>query len=181
MKIEILAKRLAEKTNTPRLADFILGKRPVAQLPNDCMTWTGKKTLAGLTVKPARDRLNVPVLYRTIRRPLGQIQVDGKTEYVHRVVFKLLVKPDHEFHMRNICGNSLCCNPKHWDVSSHLPPVIFDISEWTPEEVEETVDAMLGRYEIHSWADVEANPLMQDIPHHMIKECLINMNKEHLT
>lgn len=112
---------------------------------------------------------------------MGQIQVDGKYEYVHRLVFKLLTRPTFEFHMRNICGNSLCCNPKHWDVSSNVPEPIIDSSEWTPSEVEETVEAMLTRYEITSWDDVRVNPLMQDIPEKMIVECLIKLNKEHLT
>lgn len=181
MRIELLAKRLAEKTNTPQIADFVLGRKSVTELPNDCMIWTGKKTLAGLTIKPDRDTKNIPILYRTSRRPMGQMQVDGRTEYVHRLVFKLLAKPDYEFHMRNICGNSLCVNPKHWDVSSPRPDVVFESNEWTQDEVEETVDAMLSRYEITSWQDVIDNPLMQDIPHDQIREVLVKINKEHLT
>lgn len=181
MKLEILAARLAEKTNTPQLADFLLGKKPITELPNDCMIWTGKHTPAGVRTVMDRDVNNIPVRYRTVRRPMGQIQANGKSEYVHRLVFKLLTKPDFEFHMRNVCGHSLCCNPKHWDVSTMTPELILDTSEWTPEEVEETVDAMLGRYEITSWDDVCVNPLMQDIPEKMIVECLIKLNKEHLT
>jgi len=181
MKIETLAKRIADKTRTPALEDFILGKRPITELPHDCMIWTGKKTLGGIRTVMDRDVLNIPVHYRTIRRSMGQIQINGKAEYVHRLVFKLLTKPDFEFHMRNICGNSLCCNPKHWDVSSPMPEVQFDNSEWTPEEAEETVEAMLARYEITSWDDVTANPLMQDIPPALIRQALIKLNKEHLT
>jgi hypothetical protein len=181
MRIDILATRLAEKSNTPQLADFVLGRKPINELPNDCMIWTGKKTTAGLTIKKGRDCLNIPVAYRAIRKPLGQIQVSGKTEYVHRLVYKLLLKPDYEFYMRNICGNSLCCNPKHWDVSSNQLDVVFDTAEWTLEEVEEAIEAMLSRYDVYRWSDVESNPLMQDIPHHLIKECLIKINKEHLT
>ena len=150
MRIEILAARLAEKTNTPQLADFLLGKKPITELPNDCMIWTGKHTPAGVRTVMDRDVNNIPVRYRTVRRPMGQIQANGKSEYVHRLVFKLLTKPDFEFHMRNICGQSLCCNPKHWDVSTMTPELILDTSEWTPEEVEETVDAMLGRLSGHS-------------------------------
>lgn len=181
MRIEILAARLAAKTNTPSLADFILRKRSITELPSDCMIWTGKKTPAGPVMSTDRDVNNIPVRYRTVRRAMGQIQVDGKYEYVHRLVFKLLTRPNFEFHMRNICGNSLCCNPKHWDVSSNVPEPIMDTSEWTPSEVEETVEAMLSRYEITSWDDVAVNPLMQDIPERMIIECLTKLNKEHLT
>ena len=181
MRIEILASRLAAKTNTPTLADFLLGKKPITELPNDCMIWTGKHTPAGVRTVMDRDVNNIPVHYRTVRRPMGQIQVDGRAEYVHRLVFKLLTKPQFEFHMRNICGKSLCCNPKHWDVTSNIPEPVLDLNEWTPEEVEETVEAMLGRYEITSWDDVRVNPLMQDIPERMIIECLTKLNKEHLT
>lgn len=181
MRIEILANRLAEKTNSPQLADFILGKKSITELPKDCMIWTGKSTLAGVRTIMDRDSLNIPVRYRTIRRAMGQIQVNGRTEYVHRLVYKILTKPDYEFYMRNTCGNSLCVNPKHWDISSPIPDVEFDISAWTPEEAEEAIEAMLARYSITSWEDVIANPLMQDIPEQLIRETLIRLNKEHLT
>ena len=181
MKLERIAARIAQKTNTPALEDFLLGRRPVSALPQDCMLWTGKKTLSGFSTTLDRDCLNLPVRYRTIRRSMGQIQVDGVTEYVHRLVFKILTKPDFEFHMRNICGNSLCANPKHWDVTSTIPSVVFDNSEWTLEEAQETVEAMLARYRITSWSDVSDNPLMQDIPDRLIRQALINLNKEHLT
>ena len=181
MKLEKLAKRLAEKTGTSALEDFILGRKSLDQLPNDCMLWTGKATLSGIRVMMDRDCLNIPVYYRTIRRPMGQMQIAGKSEYVHRLVFKLLAKPDYEFQMRNICGNSLCCNPKHWNVTSPMPEVEFDNSAWTLEEAEETIEAMLARYEVTSWDDVMLNPLMQDIPPDLIREVLIKLNKEHLT
>lgn len=181
MKLETLAKRLAEKTNTPALEAFILGKRSPSEIKNDCMIWTGKSTLAGIRTVVDRDCQNIPVRYRTIRRAMGQIQVDGKAEYVHRLVFKLITKPDFEFTMRNICGNSLCCNPKHWEVSSQIPQVEIDTAEWTLEEAEETVEAMLARYEITCWDDVITNPLMQDIPPELIRQALLNLNKDHLT
>ena len=182
MRIELLAKRLAEKTNTPVLEEFLLGRKSVNELPNECMIWTGKKTVAGLTIKPQRDSRNIPVAYRAIRKPLGQMMVSGKIEYTHRLVYKLLVKPDYEFQMRNICGNTLCCNPKHWDVSSNTPEPVFDLNfnQWEPEEVEEAVEAMLSRYDVLNWNDVIENPLMQDIPHPMIRDCLIKLRKEHL-
>lgn len=181
MRIEILAKRLAQKTNTPALEDFILGRRSLAELPNDCMVWTGKATSSGVYIKQDRDCKNIPVKYRTMRRPLGQIQVEGRTEYTHRLVFKLLTKPTTEFQMRNICGKSLCCNPKHWDVSTDTPQIVIDDSPWTLEEAEEAVEMFLTRYEPKSWDDVVVNPLLQDIPHDMLREILIKNHKEHLT
>lgn len=179
MKIELLAKRIAQKTNTPVLEDILLGRGP--ELSNECMLWTGKKTQAVVRIAKDRNSQNIPVFYRSKGRAMGQIQVDGRIEYVHRLVFKILSKPDFEFIMRNICGNSLCCNPKHWDVKTPMDEVVMDDGDWTPEEVEETVDAMLNRYEVTCWADVAENPLMQDIPDRMIRDCLIALNKEHLT
>lgn len=181
MNLERIASRIAQKTNTPALEDFLLGRRSVSALPQDCMIWTGKKTLGGIRTIWDRDCLNIPVLYRTMRRPMGQIQVEGVTEYVHRLVFKILTKPDFEFHMRNVCGNSLCVNPKHWEVTSNIPEVVYDNSEWTLEEAQETVEAMLSRYQLEGWGDVIENPLMQDIPERLIRQALINLNKEHLT
>lgn len=145
------------------------------------MIWTGKKTTAGPIAKSTRDCNNIPVYYRAIRRSMGQMQVDGRTEYVHRLVFKILTRPEHEFHMRNICGNTLCANPKHWDVTSEMPEVVIDTSEWTKDEVLDAVEMFLTRYEPETWDDVIVNPLLQDIPLPMIRECLIDLNKEHLT
>ncbi len=185
MKIEILAKRLAQKTNTPSLAKFILGERPYGELPLDCMIWTGGKTISGYGIKSSRDSRNIPTPYRVMRRSRGRINFGGKSEYVHRLIYTILLKPEHNFTMENLCGNPLCANPRHWEVFAHAlpapPPVDYGDAEWTMEEVEESVDAMLGRYQIQSWEDVITNPLTMDIPHGLLREQLIKINKEHLT
>ncbi len=179
----MLAERLAQKTNTPSLAKFILGERSYGELPLDCMIWTGRKTLCGFGMKMGRDSNNIPSPYSIIRRSMGQIQVNGKREYVHRLVYKIITRPQFEFRMENKCGNPLCANPKHWEVYSEAiaPEVVFDTNEWTAEEVEESVDAMLGRYSVFCWEDVITNPLTMDIPHGLLREQLIKINKEHLT
>ena len=181
MKVELLAARLAKKTNTPILEDILLGRRPATDLPDSCVIWTGKKTPGGTIIKSARDANNIPFFYRTIRRPMGQIQVAGNVEYVQRLVYKLLAKPECEFRMRNVCGNNLCVNPKHWDIKSDIPDIIFDSPDWTMEEVIESLEMFLTRYEPESWADVIVNPLLQDIPLPLLREGLIKLNKEHLT
>lgn len=181
MKIEILAQRLAQKTNTPALYDFIMGTRPYSELPLDCMFWTGKQTMSGKSIKMQRDSHNIPVFGTTYRRPMGQIQVDKRTEYVHRLVYKILTRPSFEFRMENRCGNPLCVNPKHWEVYNGIPEVDYGSPDWTAEEVQEAVDGMLSRYQVLSWDDVIINPLTMDCPHDMLRECLTNMNREHLT
>jgi hypothetical protein len=181
MKIEILAKRLAEKTNTPALFDFIMGTRSYKELPLDCMLWTGRKTISGRSRKMFRDNQNIPVFCTAHRRPMGQIQVNKSTEYVHRLIYKILIRPSFEFRMENRCGNPLCVNPKHWEIYNGIPEVDYGSPDWSPEEVQEAVDGMLSRYQVLSWDDVIANPLTMDCPHDMLRECLTKMNREHLT
>lgn len=44
----------------------------------------------------------------------GGIWIEGKKDYVHRVVYRLLVgdiKP--KMHIDHTCRNRLCCNPRH--------------------------------------------------------------------
>lgn len=185
MKIEILAKRLAQKTNTPCLADFILGKKAYCELPFDCMIWTGGKSISGTGVKRSRDGRNIPTPHVVMRRSIGRIHFGGKSEYVHRLIYAILLKPEHDFTMENRCGNPLCANPRHWEVFTHAlslpPPVDFGDPEWTEEEIEQAVDGMLGRYVVHSWEDVITNPMTMDIPHHLLRDHLVKINKEHLT
>lgn len=180
MKIETLHKRLSQKLNCPELIEFLRGEKSPEELPDTCLVWTGKKTQGGPRVKRTRDRQNIPVPYVIHRRPLGQMQIDGESLYVHRVLYGLLHKPTCEFTMNNVCGDTLCANPKHWAVHLKIPEVQEESSDWSEEEVIETIEYMLGRYEIFSWEDVMVNPLTQDIPAHQLKNALIKIGKEHL-
>ena len=52
---------------------------------------------------------------------------------------------------------------------------------WHARSTEEIVEHLLGGYTPCSWADLIAQPLMEDVPHDQIKEQLIKMGKAHLS
>lgn len=195
MKLETLAKRLAEKTNTPILEQVVLGQAPITELPTECMIWTGAKL--GTTPRKgprvsreARDGLMVALVHD---QPYGIIRWQKKTISVRRLLFQLINKPDYEFRMWCDCNVPLCVNPLHYTVEDvtpeHIPreepdleDITFDGDEgWELGEVEELVEILLTENEPSSWDDVAKHPLMEDVPHGLLRQVLINLNKEHLT
>lgn len=64
-----------------------------------CWTWTGSKTLQGY----------------------GQMRVDGKRLYTHRISYELHVGPIPEgLDLDHLCRNRACCNPAHLEPVTHL-------------------------------------------------------------
>lgn len=190
MKLLTLAKRLAEKTNTPALEKVVLGELPVTELPMDCMVWTGAKyggpRRGPRTHRSVRDGLRIEVVEN--ERFYGVIRWQKKRIAVRRLLFLLINKPDYEFRMFNECGVDLCVNPLHHRVENVDPPEepVEEPSEdpdadWLLSEVAEIIEIVLLEHEPKSWDDVVAYPLTQDVPHDMMREVLTQMNKRHLT
>ena len=49
-----------------------------------------------------------------VRGGYGQVRVDGKGQYTHRVMYEQLVGPIHEgLEIDHLCRNRACCNPEH--------------------------------------------------------------------
>ncbi|MCG7629049.1 hypothetical protein MHM88_14655 [Epibacterium sp. MM17-32] len=195
MKLETLAKRLAEKTNTPILEQVVLGEAPITELPTECMTWTGAKLGAAPRKGPrvsreARDGLTIAQVQD---QPYGIIRWQKKTISVRRLLFQLINKPDYEFRMRCDCNVPLCVNPLHYTVEDITPEdvdqdghtledITFDGDEgWELGEVEELVEILLTENEPSSWEEVVDHPLMEDVPPELLREVLVKLNKEHLT
>lgn len=194
MRFELLAKRLAEKTNTPILEQVLLGEGDLKDLPAECMTWTGATNhkIPKPRVRMLRGSNNVGYPYVTTNRPTPIIKWQGKRIGVHRLIFQLITKPDYEFTLRNICENPLCVNPFHWQVyptepkeepeGEDLMPDFEIASDWTVEEIEEMLEVLLSDPNIRSWDDILQTPMMTEdgAPEDLVVEALQRLQRHHL-
>lgn len=189
MRLETLAKRLAQKTNTPILEQVILGQANLEELPATCMIWTGAKNGDGIRMRTSRNSKRGILVERVVERAYGVINWQGKRTSVARLVFQLTQKPDYEFSLWNCCGVGLCVNPRHYQVKT--PVVEIEAQEGSfyvgtdediPEdELEELIEIMLLNYDPRSWDDVASAEILEGISHEQIRGMLLKMNKEHLT
>lgn len=184
MKLETLARRLAEKTNTPELEDVILGQSNIDTLPMTCMEWTG----AAFGVSPRKDFRKSRSSARGWQvdlvkdKPYGVMQWQGKVIAVRRLIFQLINKPDFPFRMWNTCGSTLCVNPFHYSITSVEPAeeTIVEIEDgdaFPYEEALEIVEAVLTGHDLENFRE---NPMLEDIPEDLLREVLTDLNKEHL-
>jgi hypothetical protein len=188
MKIETLAKRIGDKTNCPELEQALLGNISYMDLPSGCIVWTGgvsnPKNVS--RIKLCRTHTKSVVTRVIYEPPRAHIIYEGRRQYVQRLVFELLVKPEVEFRLINNCGNTLCVSPTHWSprlkevaVPIHeIPDSVFDL---TDEEANTLIEMMLGHDIVpRNWSEVLAHPYMEDVPEHMIQTMLRDKNKPHL-
>lgn len=189
MKLETLAKRLADKTNTPILEQVILGQAELTALPMECMLWTGAKLGTGPRMRTNRHTQRGLLVERVVERPYGVISWQGKRTSVARLIFQLIQKPDYDFRMWNECDTPLCVNPFHYRIEKvevEPPPpeetfVIGDDEDLPEEELEELVEIMLTDYDPTCWDDVTKAEILEGIPLEPVRALLRRMNKEHLT
>lgn len=193
MKLNTLAKRLAEKTGTPVLEQVILGEVPIEALPEECMIWSGTRTI------PERRRVNFlrrnhdGFLYPINRTesPYGTISYETQRWLAHRLIVKLVRNLQGDFTTESLCGQELCVNPTHWHAKAVVPKVKEDTEElppeppemsddWTVAEVNEVLETYLDHYNPRSWEDINSAPMLIDVPRGMLKEALLRFNKEHL-
>lgn len=181
MKLETLAKRLAEKTNCPDLEQVILGK---AELSNECLIWSGRVTNP---TSPTGFRWDHGEMRYGRNNPYPMINFQGRPIGVHRLLFLLIIKPNFEFRMQRTCtGSPNCVNPMHFDIlaasqSASEPEPEFTVGSWTKEEVLQMLEILLTEQEPKSWEDVNTSPLMDSAPHEMIRMALISLGKGYLT
>lgn len=189
MRLELLAKRLAEKTNTPVLEQVVLGEKPKSDLPDECMIWTGACNNSGEPrVRTRRDSQGQPFPEVVVPKPYGVIRREGKKIQVHRLLATLIDAPEFEFRMVSVCQIPGCVNPKHWKIvarfqseDDELPDFdAFGEEPWSLEEVSELLEILLTEQDPRSWQDVTGAILMEDAPHDLIQEALRNLSKEHL-
>lgn len=183
MKLETLAKRIAEKANCPELEGYIL----TGEFPSlgDCILWTGYCIPTHpLTVM---NRHRDGSIYPAFRRPAPFTGYQGRQISVPRLMHKLAnnLGPDDEFEMKPLCGNNLCVNPRHWETKSEPEPEVVapqvEISpDWTEGDIEEILDMVLIKNP-QSWDDIINDEMLDDAPEDMVRAFLIKCNKAHLT
>lgn len=189
MNLNILAKRLAEKTHTPILAQVILGEAPIEALPNECMVWTGARSFGQRHVRRKLQRGRDKFLYptTTIVKPYGQITYQGKRMVVQRLVYQLLMNPPQDFRLTQLCQTDCCVNPLHWsmtplreeaDVEVEAPPEFHE--GWNEAEVDEIVGVYFDMEVPSNWEEIVNHPLLQDVPTEMLRDALVRIHKEHL-
>ena len=189
MRIETLAKRLAEKTNTPILEQVILDQADMRDLPMSCMPWMGAKLGTRPRMRTNRHTQKGLLVEHVSERPYGVISWQGNRISVSRLIFQLIQKPDYRFRMWNECETPLCVNPFHFRIEKieeeeQQPEETFFIGEdedIAEEEIEELVEILLTDYDPRSWQEVIEAEILEGIPHEPIRKMLIKMNKEHLT
>jgi hypothetical protein len=49
----------------------------------------------------------------------GIVQNEGKRTFAHRVLWEDKHGPLNGRILRNVCGNTLCCTPEHWEAMHH--------------------------------------------------------------
>jgi len=123
MKLEIIAKRIAGKTNCPALYDILLGQKDQSALPESCLVWTGKKKKRKPIVKMQRGWDYRPFLAPSIQQPRAIMRFNKKDVYVHRFLIEKISPPPGEYIASNVCGTPFCVNPRHWLVSPKMGEV----------------------------------------------------------
>lgn len=188
MRIELLAKRLADKTGTPLLEQVVLKQASVLDLPTRCMLWTGSMSGPHRVprMRKVRDHHNMQYASVVVARAYSIINHKGGRVSVPRLIHLLLHRPDHQFRMRALCESPCCVNPLHWSAdpvdTPMRVPVDFSFSdnEWSDADVEEILEILLTEYSPKTWADVIAAPIMDGAPEEMIRKGLTKLGKRHL-
>ncbi len=199
MKVETVAKRLAEKTETPILEHVILGKVCLEALPAQCMIWKGATRVPKDRPYPTKRRYfqartGIREEYWYIQKPVPIIQFQKERHAVHRLIFQLIVKPTYEFVLRRVCGNSLCVNPTHYSVDRIEPsapplnpepveggPAACD-DDWTLQEASEMVEIYLAHgHQPRSFEEASVHNLLVDVPNDLLRQAFLLAGKKHLT
>lgn len=133
--------------------------------------------------------------FQMVNRPLyATIKYQGNKFLVQRLIYQLIAKPDFEYRMTRLCPNELCVNPMHWEVNPILnremaPKIEFSPMEedefpgmdWTQEDTEEMVDAILGDDPPPTcWDEVINHIDLMGAPEDWVRGALIRFNREDL-
>lgn len=194
MKIETLAKRIAEKTDSPVMGDVILGSAVPQDLPTECVLWAGATTgKRALRQRVRRDYGNLAYPGFEFDRPRAVVNFEKKRHYVNRLLFEKLASPGFPYRLEPLCGQDLCVNPLHFHPKEirpggyetfsevEAPPEDFSMDDpWTIEEAAEIIEMALTEHSPTTWFDLMKLPCMEDVPKTMVSEYLASINKQHL-
>ena len=198
MKLEIIAKRISDKTNCPVLYKIILGETDRSALPDKCLIWTGKRRHQKPIIKKHRDWNMLPFMAPSIQPPRAIMRHNKKDVYVQRFLFEIIDKPSGEFVTTNLCGTEFCVNPNHWLVSAApgatlttecenventhpIAPrdqdnITLELELWPEDEVERMIDYYL----CDNTGTIDPNhDLLMDIPEYQLKSVAEKMGQGH--
>ena len=180
MRFELLVKRVASKVGVPVLEDVLCKRRPLSDLPIECIPWPGANT--GFKMIRAKGYVG----YSSFIKPYALIGVKGKKEYLHRWMFQTLLGLEGDFRLENQCGNTLCINPLHWklherEIEQELPEFEYDPDEeWTQPVVNALFDQAVASYSMTCWDDVKNNILLLDCPEPMLLAAIQDFRRSDL-
>lgn len=117
MRLEIIAKRISDKTDCPEIYEIILGKTDKSTLPDKCLVWTGKRRRQKPIIRMHRDWNMMPFMAPSVQPPRAIMRHNKKDVYVHRFLIELINQPSGHFIATSGCGTAFCVNPNHWLVS----------------------------------------------------------------
>jgi len=180
MKLETLAKRVAQKAGAPELEECLVHQRAPESM--DCMIWTGKKTREGLFPKMVRDSDGRPGMEPVMVHSRPMIRYNRRENYADRLVFSLTTGREIlNRRLEKICGEPLCVNPNHSilhelpeDSPPPPPPPPEEEDDWSVEEAVELLEIYLttNRPPI----DPE-HPLLLDIPEDIMAQAKEQMGQ----
>lgn len=161
--------------------------------PDKCWVWTGARTVAGPRLQMMRLRDHTPFYQPVVDRAFGLARVGkGQRKPVHKIVYEWMtpdVPKSPKYRLFNECGDTLCCNPAHWQLKDpHFELYFKTAEERSLEEVNrearrdcsELLESMLATTEPRCFADIQDHPYMQDFQPVLIKEVLRDIGKIHL-
>lgn len=150
---------------------------------DSCWPWKGKQTQSGVQQRLQRDSQMRPYRLPQKIKPYGVTKHDGKRVYVHKLVFEVLANQQLQmvsYQIRNQCGDTLCCNPRHWRIIDRSPPPEMLQPAVGHEQLNECIELledMLALEQPQSFEEVAKHSYMVDFPAEVINTALAKVGK----
>ncbi|MEN7527919.1 hypothetical protein [Cupriavidus sp. DL-D2] len=148
-----------------------------------CWRWTGQQTKSGVQLRMQRDYEMRPYKMPTKIKPYGVTKFEGKRTYVHKLVFEALANQTLQmvsYQIRNECGDTLCCNPRHWRIVDRSPPPEMlkpPAGQGQLDECVELLEDMLAHEQPQTLEEVRKHSYMVDFPEEVIRTALVKVGK----
>ncbi|WKV22076.1 endonuclease [Achromobacter phage 2-1] len=166
--------------------------------PGECWPWTGKKSQPRTRVRRGFT-LGSPITIWTQKdKPYPSTRHKGKYVNPVRMVYEYL-KPEvatleRPWKLSNNCGDSLCCNPEHWDVhivgmpkpekkkksSEPMPEFPPDPEDMMANDCMDLLDQIFSTGGPATLQELLTHAYMVDFPKELIIKQLHAMGKGHI-
>lgn len=163
-----------------------------------CWPWKGSSTQAIQRVRRRHVIGEPPMMYVQTYRPYAMVRIKGKLMSASRLVYQFLrhdVVKDlpQGWKLVNTCGDSLCCNPEHWDHvipgqrRTNKKPKLDNLSTTPPDpedtlaqDCEDLLDQIFSSGGPSTLEGVLSHNYMIDFDRELIIKTLQKMGKGHL-